>query len=105
MFWNLTTFVLGFIAAVIGGLVAATIGKSRGTIKILAWVVLVIGLAAAVWAAAANQPNEARTGSVSNFEAMDKAQEPVWVAFLNPFIGVAGVLVGGSLRKNKDGNA
>lgn len=102
LLWDITAFILGFIAAVIGGVVAAVIGKGN-TPKILAVLVLVIGMAAAIATAVMEKPNEARTGNVTNFDAMMKAQEPVWVAFVNPVIGVIGVLVGGSLRKNKEG--
>lgn len=102
MLWTLVTFILGFVAAVIGGFVAAAIGKGGATTKILAGVVLVIGMAAAIACLVMERPNEVRTGDVPNMEAMMKAQEPVWVAFVNPFIGVIGVLVGGRLRKNKN---
>lgn len=100
--WLLISFILGLIGAMVGGFVSALIGKDTSTPKILAGIVLVLGLMLAVSVAMSEKSNEVRSGEVSNMEAMQKAQQPVWVAFLNPFVGAIGVLVGGNLRKRKD---
>lgn len=100
--WLIVSFILGLIGAIVGGFVSTLIGKDTSTPKILAGVVLVLGLMLAVSVAMSEKSNEARSGEVSNMEAMQKAQQPVWVAFLNPFVGAIGVLVGGNLRKRKD---
>lgn len=100
--WIVVSIILGFIAAVIGGFVSALIGKSGIVPKFLAGVILVLGLIVGIMTALTPAANETRSGSVSNFEAMQKAQEPAWLALLNPFLGAAGVIVGGSLKKRKD---
>jgi uncharacterized membrane protein YeaQ/YmgE (transglycosylase-associated protein family) len=102
MLWTVGAFILGFIAAVIGGFVAALIGRS-GAAKIMAGIVLLIGAIVVVMIIKENKPDEVRTGDVPNMEAMMKAREPLWVAVVNPILGAIGVLVGGSLRKNKEG--
>jgi hypothetical protein len=101
MTWILVSTVLGFIAAVVAGYVAAAIGKSGTAVKILAGIVLVLGLVTAIFVAISPKPTEARTADTPNMEAMSKAQTPLWIAVLNPIIGVAGVLLGGSLRKKE----
>jgi uncharacterized membrane protein YeaQ/YmgE (transglycosylase-associated protein family) len=102
MLWTVSAFILGFIASVIGGFVAALIGRS-GAVKIMAGLVLLIGAIVVVMLIRENKPEEVRTGDVPNMEAMMKAREPVWVGVVNPILGVIGVFVGGSLRKNKEG--
>jgi hypothetical protein len=38
-----------------------------------------------------------RDASIGNLQAMEHAQTPPWIAFLNPVIGAAGVLLGARL--------
>jgi peptidoglycan/LPS O-acetylase OafA/YrhL len=98
--WIAASFALGLIAAVLGGLTCAAIARDgRGT-KWLAVLVVVLGLALAVPALMkpSGGPPEPRTGDVSNIEAMQKAKTPPWIALLNPFVGAAGVLIGGRLK-------
>ena len=99
MTWILVSTVLGFIAALVAGYVAAAIGRSGTAVKILAGIVLVLGLLTAVMVAMSPKPADPRTADTPNMEAMTRAQTPLWVAILNPLIGVAGVLVGGGMRK------
>ena len=62
--------------------------------------VLVIGLLSAVPVLmAAGTPTEARTGEVGNLDAMMKAKQPAWVAVANPFVGLAGILLGAGVRR------
>jgi uncharacterized membrane protein YfcA len=92
---------LGFIAAAIGGFVAALIGRS-GAVKIMAGLVLLIGAIVVVMTVFGPKAEEIRTGGVPNMEAMMKAREPLWVAVVNPVLGAIGVFVGGSLRKREE---
>ena len=101
MTWIGVSFVLGFIASVIGGFVAALIGN-KGAVRILAGIVLVMGVLTLVMVSMSPKPGP-RTPSVSNFEAMAQAQQPLWLCIANPILGIIGVMVGGSLRKNKEG--
>ena len=100
MLWTSASFALGMGAAILGGYVCARIARTTTPPKVLAGVVLVIGLLSAVpvlMAAAA--PAETRTGEVGNLDAMMKAKQPAWVAVANPFVGLAGVLLGARLRR------
>jgi hypothetical protein len=100
MMWAVSAFVLGFVAAAIGGLVAALIG-GNGAVKIMAVLILAIGALVVVSLIMANKPDELRAGGVPNMEAMMKAREPLWVAVVNPILGVIGAFAGGALRKNR----
>ena len=98
--WILVTFVLSLAAAMAGGWVSVAVGKSIKAATLLATVVFVLGMALAVMSL--NEPpleNPVRLGDVSNFEAMQKAKEPSWVAFANPILGAIGVMAGARLRK------
>ena len=98
--WILVTFVLSFAAAMAGGWVSVAVGKSIKSATILATVVFVLGLALAVVTMNESpMENPVRLGDVSNFEAMQKAKEPTWVAFTNPILGAIGVVAGARLRK------
>lgn len=98
--WTVVSFALGAGAAVLGGFVCASIARKATPPKVLAGVVLVIGLLSALPVLlASTTPPEARTGEVGNLDAMMKAKQPAWVAVANPFVGLAGVLLGGRLRR------
>lgn len=97
--WLAVSTVLGFIGAVIGGYVAALVGRSGTAVKITAAIVLLMGILTIAMVAVSPRSVEARGKDVPNMEAMTKAQTPLWVAVLNPIIGIAGVLIGGSLRR------
>jgi hypothetical protein len=98
--WVWTSFALGLLAAVTGGMVCAAVGRSWNATLALAAVVVVLGLLSAVpvLTGAQGEP-EARAGAVPNMEAMMKARTPAWVALLNPVVGAAGVVLGGRLRR------
>ena len=96
--WLAVSTILGFAAAVAGGYAAAMIGGT-GAVRTTAVIVLIMGVLAIAMIALSEVPAEARTSAVSNLEAMGKARTPLWVAVINPIIGIAGVLIGGSLRK------
>ena len=98
--WTVISFALGAGAAVLGGYVCAGIARAATPPKVLAGVVLIIGLLSAIAVLmAAATPAEARTGEVGNLDAMMKAKQPGWVAVVNPFVGLAGVLLGARLRR------
>ena len=100
LLWNVVSFALGIGAAVLGGYVCAWIARTATPPKVLAGVVLVVGLLSAVPVLmSAASPAEPRTGEVGNLDAMMKAKQPAWVAVANPFVGLAGVLLGARLRR------
>ncbi|NIQ25985.1 MAG: hypothetical protein GTN88_05455, partial [Gammaproteobacteria bacterium] len=101
--WIVVSIVLGFIAAVIGGLVCAKIAKGGKAPKALAVVVLALGLilAVPVITKSGEAVPEVRTESVGPMEAMQQAEQPVWIALLNPILGAVGVLVGAGLSARR----
>lgn len=100
LLWTLVSFALGMGAAVFGGWLCAWIAQTTTPPKVLAGVVLVIGLLSAVPVLmAAATPAETRTGEIGNLDAMLKAKQPAWVAVANPFVGLVGVLLGARLRR------
>lgn len=102
--WTAASFALGAGAAVLGGYVCARLARTATPPKVLAGVVLVIGLLSAIpVVTAASTPAEARAGDVGNLDAMMKAKQPAWVALANPFLGLAGVLLGARIRRPSRG--
>lgn len=101
MMWIIGAFVLGMIAAAIGGYVAALIGKS-GALKIMAGIVVLVGAIVFVHLLRKNMPVETRTVDLPTMEAMFKAREPLWVATVNPSLVVIAVFAGGALRRKKE---
>jgi hypothetical protein len=99
--WLAIAFAVNFVIAIIGGLICAAIAKGGRAHIALAIVVFVLGLLLAIPSIMAQKAklNMVRTGNVSNMEAMQRAKEPIWVPFLFPFIGAAGVLIGGRLKR------
>jgi hypothetical protein len=80
--------------------VCAAVSRLPKPPLVLAVVVLVLGVLSAVPVLMASPgEQEARTGDVSNMDAMMKARQPAWAALLNPVLGVAGVLAGARLRR------
>lgn len=103
MLWIVISTVLGFVAAVGGGFVASQIDRTGRGVTGLAGFMFIAGILLAVSALMMPNPaaNEPRPDNVSNLEAMAKSQTPHWINFVNPFIGAAGALVGGRLRKSR----
>ena len=101
--WIMLNIVVSLLAAVIGGLVSAFIGKETKAPIILAGLVLVICAFRAVHEvrSPAGQMTEIiRESNVSSTQAMQHSRQPAWIAFLNPVIGFTGVLAGARLRKS-----
>ena len=98
--WVMLSFPLGVVASVVAGYVCAAVARGGRAPQVLAGVVLVLGLLFAIPVLrAADAPSPARTSDVPNMEAMQQARQPKWVALVNPFVGVVGVLVGAGLRR------
>ena len=99
--WLALNLMSGLIAAVFGGLVARRIGGSGKAVRILLGLVVALGLVFAVVATvAAPEPEPAGKPVVemSWAEAGQYARQPAWYNWLIPFVGAAGVLLGGRER-------
>ena len=93
--WIITVLALGFIAAMVGGYVAAIITPNPAAPKTLALVVVILGLVFAlpVFRRPALSPPE-RSSDLPMMQTMGAGRQPAWVALLLPLIGAAGVLSG-----------
>lgn len=98
--WIVASIVLGLIGAILGGLVCAAISTSSRVPMVLAGLVFVLGIAFAL-PTLSEDPDRpmVRTSDVGNMEAMQSAQQPSWLTFLNPLIGAAGVMIGACMKK------
>ncbi len=100
--WIAVGIAVGLVAGILGGLVCALVARSGLPPKALAVLVLALGIVFALpVATGAKEDPGPRPGDVALFDAIQKAQPPAWVVFLNPVIGVVGVLIGAGLRKRK----
>ena len=102
--WLIISFVLGLVAAIVGGWVCAKIAKSGTPPKVLAALALVLGglmSAMAIYAPAPVEAPPARTADVSPFDAMQYSKAPTISHVLNPIIGAVGVLIGAALVKRR----
>ena len=97
--WIVLSTILGLIAAICAGWICRLISRSRGTVKVFAAIVLVLGIITAVYQMMSPRPDIVREGNVSGAEAFSKSVTPTWVAGLNPILGAIGILIGGGLRK------
>lgn len=101
--WIGLMFAITIISGLVGGLTCAAISKSRTAGLVFALIVFVLGFVFEL-------PNimkkghapEARTGDVSNLDAMGKAQPPVWLCLFNPFLAGAAVLIGTRMKKSPE---
>lgn len=93
--WIGVSLVLGFIAALAGGRVSAAVARGPKGPRVLAIVVLLLGLLFAIPVLSSSPKTEPRTGDVPNLEAMAKFIQPRWIALAKPIIGAVGVTLGG----------
>ena len=102
--WIAVSVVFSFIAAVLGGLVCASIARNKHAHAALAALVLILGFVFAipVLTAPADDVPKLRTGDVGNTEAMQNAKQPDWLVILNPLLGATGVLIGARFNRKRD---
>lgn len=103
--WIAIMIGVNIVVALAGGWVCKAIAKSSKPPRVLAGIVLALGILMAVLTMGKSAPAEARGPSVSNMEAMNKAVTPTWVNVANALIGFAGVMVGAGLGKERAGGA
>ncbi len=101
--WSILMIGMGAIAAVIGGLITASIGRTAAPVKVLAGLVLVVGLALAVYqlrsVESADIDQTVPAEELTMLQAMETTKSPTWYNFGIPFVGSAGVLLGGRMRR------
>ena len=100
--WIAISLVTATVAAVAGGRVAARLGQDGRAVVGLVALVLVLGIVFAipVITAAPELANAVRPADLAMMDAVKQAQQPAWVALLNPLIGAVGAWIGGRGRAN-----
>ena len=98
--WVAVTLAVDILAALGGGYVAMLIAKRPLGPQILAGLVVVLGLLMSIPMFTADPSALGpRPDVVSMMDAMNKAQQPLWLVIANPILGGVFALVGGRLRK------
>ena len=93
--WIGVSTVLAILSAMAGGWGSRRVARSDKGPRVLAGLVVVLGLLLAIPVLRAPAESMPRTDAVGNMEAMQKARQPAWIALLNPFLGAVGVMLGG----------
>src|ERR1700738_2342328 len=96
--WIGLVIAITIIAGLVGGLTCAAISKSRTTGLVFALIVFVLSFVFEL-PNLTNHTPVTRAGDVSNMEAMGKAQPPLWLCLLNPFLGGVAILLGTRMKK------
>ncbi|MDE2876098.1 MAG: hypothetical protein OXU69_10345 [Gemmatimonadota bacterium] len=97
--WLAGSIVVSLLAAVVGGVVCTWVSADdRGLLMLMALIV-VLGVAMAL--ASVPAAEGVRPAAVGMPEAMNSAQEPRWLAWLNPLLGIAGLFAGSRLVRNR----
>ncbi|MEE8129061.1 MAG: hypothetical protein V3T48_02150 [Vicinamibacterales bacterium] len=104
--WSVLMLVLGAIGGVIGGLIAASVGRAASPVKALAGFVLVLGLVIAVMHQMGIGESEDTGQPVAveelpMWEVATETKQPAWFDFALPFVGCAGVMIGGRMRRSR----
>lgn len=100
--WLAIAIPLSLIAAVLGGVTAATISRSGTGVKALALFVVVLGLIFAVINMTSTRPAPPKPISeLATMEAASYAKAPMWYDFTIPFLGGLGVWIGGALKRSR----
>lgn len=99
--WSLGSIVVGLVAGIVGGLVCGKVASDSRGVWMLIVLVVILGVATAMTdAPAAAAAGGVRPADVAMTEAMMSAQQPAWLAWLNPVLGAVGAFLGARLVKN-----
>ena len=95
--WLALLLAASFVSGLVGGTVAKKIDASGRGGKILAGLIVVLGIVFAlpILTGSVPVPELPRPDQLPMFEAMGKGQQPTWSALLIPLLGAAGALLGG----------
>ncbi|MGV6814781.1 MAG: hypothetical protein ACWA5W_07230 [Phycisphaerales bacterium] len=102
MVWVITMFVIGLIAAMIGGVVCAKVSRhSRRAVQSLMLLILILGISMAFGQTkdSDSETPAVREPGISMAQAREQAMlhEPTWVTFTHPFIGCLGIMIGATI--------
>ena len=97
--WSLGSIVVGLLAGVLGGFVCSKVAVDDRGFWMLVVLVVILGVYSAL------NPLDGLAGprpeDVGMTAAMTGAQQPAWLTWLNPVLGVAGAWFGSRLAKGK----
>ena len=96
MTWVAVSIIVGIIAALAGGRVSRIVAKTITGPRILAALVIVLGILSAIPGFTMDPASPVRDNALPMFDAIAQARTPVWVLILNPIIGAVGALIGGN---------
>ena len=106
--WGVLSLVLGVVGAAIAGWIAAFVGRGARAANWLAVVILVLGLATAVYYLTIDREAMAletlagrSSAEVPMMEAASVAVAPAWYNFGIAVVGAAGAVLGGRLRGSR----
>ncbi len=102
--WTITMLICGLGAAVVGGIVAKTVGGNSKAVVGLAGLILVMGVLTIVGQSMSDPvlpPEGMKPDGLSFNEAGQYAKSPMWYNYSIIVAGIIGALVGGSLIKDK----
>jgi len=98
--WIVVSVVVGLVGAIAGGYVCALVARDPRGPKALVGVVVVLGIlfAIPVLTGGGDAVLGPRPDVVPMMDAMQRGQQPAWIALMNPILGAIGVLIGARLR-------
>jgi hypothetical protein len=94
--WLVISAVVALLAALAGGRVSRMIAKTATGPRILAALVVVLGIAQAIPAMTADPAAAVRDAGLPMMDAIAQARTPMLMLILHPLIGALGALVGGN---------
>ena len=107
--WCLASLGVGFLAAAVGGLVAALVAATRGGAHALCSLVCVFGFSAAIFNDATPPsdapPRPAEMSAIDYLNSARYSRVPKWVDWANVAVGAAGTLVGARLYTRRKSSA
>lgn len=94
--WIFLSFGIALVAAMTAGSICARVAPATPAPLWLAAIVLVLGglMAIPVVTSASTSRGGVRPPNITMSEAMAHAEQPAWVALLNPLVGAVGILIG-----------
>jgi amino acid transporter len=95
--WLTISFLISLGSAIVGGYICAAISRSMKACKVLALIILVLGIVLCLPKMREDPVN--RAGDVPALQVAQLAQMPVWAHVLTPVLGAIGVLLGARMRK------
>jgi NADH:ubiquinone oxidoreductase subunit H len=95
--WLTISFLISLGSAIVGGYICAAISHSMKACKVLALIVLVLGILLCLPKMREDPVN--RAGDVPTLQVAQLAQMPAWAHVLTPVLGAIGVLLGARMKK------